>query len=291
MCYKSKSGFWVLFEKYRRWGVQIFLRTQKQFLLDRLKFVCTSDDLAKLEDLLNENDVIESCIGERRNTKWRFYNLTNSRVFAALLKNIPLCCKDAVLPQTLSNNHTVNSLTYGENTRQPYRDCLCLFRTFPHHLHGNQRLEEKTPKIFNLFTSRMDGLTRSQFQRVHMNGIPFVEDLLLRNILLYDIDFVEEKFISKLARRSVRKHENTARLLRYNNHICYVSKNNTIFHNFWCHDCDTFSNRTPNLEWVLPTCSKRVKQVYPRNLYRNRETDKLDSFGIKYKSEQKSSKN
>ena len=36
-------------------------------------------------------------------------------------------------------------------------------------------------------------------------------------------------------------------------------------------------------------CSERVKNVYPRNVYQIRETlfDKLDSFGIKYTSEQK----
>ena len=31
LCSKSESGFWLDFEKYRRWRVQIFLRTRKQY--------------------------------------------------------------------------------------------------------------------------------------------------------------------------------------------------------------------------------------------------------------------
>ena len=43
------------------------------------------------------------------------------------------------------------------------------------------------------------------------------------------------------------------------------------------------------MERHLTTCSERVKNVYPRNVYHIRETlfDKLDSFGIKYTSDQK----
>ena len=135
----------------------------------------------------------------------------------------------------------------------------------------------------------MDGLSADQFQGVHTNGIPTVENLLTLNIVLYDIDIVDGNIIGELARRSVQKYDNTARLLRYNNHICYVNNINAAFQCFCCPDCDTFFKRTFNLERHLTTCSERVKNVHPRNVYQIRETlfDKLDSFGIKYTIEQK----
>ena len=192
-------------------------------------------------------------------------------------------CKNAVLPEPLLKNHTINCLTSEENTRQPYNDNLCLFRALALHLHGTQRLEEETSKLFNLYINYMDGLSPNQFQGVHMNDIPTVEDLLTLIILLYDIDIVDGNIVGELARRSVQECENTVRLLRYNIHICYVSNITAVFQAFCCPNCDTFFTKTFNLERKLTTCSERVKNVYPRNVYQIRETlfDKLDSFGMK----------
>ena len=103
--------------------------------------------------------------------------------------------QDLVLPKHLLKNHTTNSLTYEENTRQPYNDNLCLFRTLALHLHGTQRLEEETSKLFNLFINKMDVLSADQFQGVHMNDIPSVEVLLTLNIVLYDIEIVDGNII------------------------------------------------------------------------------------------------
>ena len=83
------------------------------------------------------------------NTKWSFYKVTNLTVFAALLKDVPMGCKNAVLPELLLKNHTIKCLTFEENTRQPYNNNLCLFRALALHMHGNQRLEEETSKLFN----------------------------------------------------------------------------------------------------------------------------------------------
>ena len=227
------------------------------------------------------------------NTKWRFYKLTKLTVFAALLKDVPMGCKKAVLPKPLLKNCAINCLTYEGNTRQPYNDNWCLFRALALHMHGNQRLEEETSKIFNSFINKMDGLSPNQFKGVHMNDIPIVEDLLTLNILLHDIDIVDGNIIGEIDRRSVQKYDNTVRLLRYNNHICYVSNINAVFQSFRCPKCDTFFNRTFNLERHLTTCNEGVKNIYPRNVYQIRETlfDKLDSFGIKYTSQQKLFKN
>ena len=290
---KIESGFWFHFGKYRGWRFRYFYAHENNTLLDRSKLVWTHDDMSKLKDFLNKTDVIESCSREGMNTKWRFYKLTNLTVIAALLKDVPLGCKDAVLPEPILKNCTINCLPFEENTRQPYSDNLCLFRALALHLHGNHWLEEETSKIINLFINRMDGLSADQFQGVHMNDIPIVQDLLILNILLYDIDIVDGNIIGEPGRRSVQKHEKTVQLLRYKNRICYENNNNAVFQSFCCPNYDTLFNRTFNLERNLTTCSDWVKNVYPRNVYQIRETlfDKLDSFGIRYTSEQKLFKN
>ena len=113
----------------------------------------------------------------------------------------------------------------------------------------------------------MDRLSADRFQGVHKNDIPIVEDVITLNILLYGVDTVDGNIVGELARRSVRKDENTVRLLKHNNHICYVNNINAAFQSFRCPNCDTFFIRTFNLERHLTTCSERVKNVYPRNVY------------------------
>ena len=126
-----------------------------------------------------------------------------------------------------------------------------------------------------------------------MNFFLIVEDLLIFSILLYNIDTVARNIIAELARRSVQKYENTVRLLRYNNHICYVNNINAILQSFCCRNCDNFFNKTFNLERHLTTCSERMKNIYLKNVYQTQETlfEKLDSFGIEYTKEQTLFKN
>ena len=66
-----------------------------------------------------------------------------------------------------------------------------------------------------------------------------------------------------------------------------------VFQSLRCPNCDTFFNRTFNLEQHLTTCSERVENVYPRKVYQTQETlfDKLDSFGIENTNEQTLFKN
>ena len=54
--------------------------------------------------------------------------MTNLTVSAALLKDVPIGGKNAVLPQPPLRKHTINCLTFEKSTRQPYNDNLCLFR-------------------------------------------------------------------------------------------------------------------------------------------------------------------
>ena len=284
---KVNLAFGFILKNIEDGGFRYFYAHENNTLLDRSKLVCTHDDLAKLKDFVNKTDIIESCSRERMNTKCRLYKLTKVTVFAALLKDVPMGCKNAVLPDALLRIGTINCLTFEENTRQPYNDNLCLFRALALHLHGNQRLEEETSKLFILFINKMDGLNPNQFQGVRMDDIPTVEDLLTLNNVLFDVVIVDGNIIGELAGRSVQKYKNTMQLLRCNTHICYVNNINAVFQSFRCPNCETSFNRTCNLERHLTTCSERVKNVCPKNVYQTQATlfDKLDSFVIEYTNE------
>ena len=198
-------------------------------------------------------------------------------------------CKDEVLPESLLKKQTVNCLTFEKNTRKPYNDNLCLFRALALHLHGNERLEEETSKLFNLFLVNRTNPDPSKFQGVCMDDIASVEDIVAINIFIYDIDFIDGAMVGELARRSIKKYEKSVQLIRYNSHICYVDNIHALFKAFRCSTCDTYFHKTGYLERHLVRCSKRVKHIYPKKVYQIRETlfDKLDSFDIQYTDDQK----
>ena len=197
-----------------------FYAHEKNTVMEKLKVVYTPDDIANLKEKLQKLDIIDLRTRERANTKWKFYKRTNVEVFKALLKDIPMGCKDTVLPEPLLRNCNVNCLTFERNTSQTYNDNLCLFRAVALHLFGNERLEEETSKIFKLFSNNCGEGDPSKFQGVHMTDILKVDEMLQLNFFLYDLDFKDGELIGELARRSIRKIEESVKLLRYNNHIC-----------------------------------------------------------------------
>ena len=245
--------------------------------------------MAKLKEILKKTDVIESCTKERSNTKRRFFKLTTFTIFAVLLRDIPMGCKDAILPESLLKNDTVNCLTFEKNTRKPYNDNLCLFRALALHLHGNERLEEETSKLVNLFLLNSTNLDPANLQGFCKDDTPPVEDIVGINNFVYDIDSIDGAMVGELARRSIKKYEKKVQLIRYDSHICYVDSINALFKAFRCPTCDTYFHKTGNLERHLVRCSERVKHMYLKNVYQLRETlfDKLDSFGIEYRDDQK----
>ena len=253
------------------------------------KLVCTPAALTNVEDRMQKMDIVDICTRERTNTKWKFYKLTNLTIFASSVRDVPMGCKDTVLPEPLLTNHNLNCLTFERNTRQPYNDNLCLLRALTLHLHGNEKLEEETSKNFNLFLNNSEERDPSKFQSDPMTDIPKVEDMLQLNIFLYDIDFVDGELIAELAKRSIQKFEESVKLLQSNDHICYVKNINALFKAFRCPPCDTFFSKTGNLERHLVTCSDRVKEIYSKNVFELRKTlfEKLDAINIPYRNEQK----
>ena len=86
--------------------------------IDMSKLVCTPDDITNLKEKLQKMDVVDRCTRERANTKWKFYKLTNLTVFAAQLKDIPMGCKDSVLPEPLLKNQNVNFQTFEKKYKK-----------------------------------------------------------------------------------------------------------------------------------------------------------------------------
>ena len=114
--------------------------------MEMSKLVCTPTYMANLKNRMQEMDIVDICTQERAN-----YELRNLTIFASLHKDLPMGCKDTVLPEQLLKNHNVDCLTFERKTRQPYNDNICLSRALALNLHGNEKPEEKNFEPFQPF--------------------------------------------------------------------------------------------------------------------------------------------
>ena len=119
---------------------------------------------------------------------------------------------------------------------------------------------------------------------VSLDQIPIIENLVEKHIFIYDFAIEDGEIVGELIRRSIERFEENIKLLRYNNHICYVNDINKFFKKFRCPSCDVFSNHPGHFNRHLRTCEERRKNVYPRGVYSLKETlfQKLDNFSIFY---------
>ena len=142
--------------------------------------------------------------------------------------------------------------------------------------------------MFQPFLNNCGKADPPKIQGNHMTDIPKMEEMLQLNIFLYEIEFVDVELIGELAQRSIQKFEMSVKLLRYNNHVCYISGVNSFFKSFRCSTSDTIFSKTGNLERHLVKCSERVERIYPKNVYQLRETlfQKLVFFNIPHTEDQ-----
>ena len=107
-------------------------------------------------------------------------------------------CPDSVIPEPLVRNNHVNCLISDQNIKQPYNDNLCLFQALAIHLHGNTSLETSGSMIFNAFREKL-GCDPKQFREVPMDKLPIVEDVVGKNIFIYDIDIEDGDFVGEVS--------------------------------------------------------------------------------------------
>ena len=104
-----------------------FYAHENNTIMERTKLVCTPADMTNLKNRMQKMDFVDISTRERANTKWKIHKLSLLTIFASLLKNLPMVCKDTVLPQPHLRNCNVNCLNFQRNTRQPYNQRQSLF--------------------------------------------------------------------------------------------------------------------------------------------------------------------
>ena len=61
--------------------------------------------MSSLKDRMQKMDNVDICAREGASTEWNFYKLTNLTIFASVLKDVTVGCKDTFLPEPLLKNN------------------------------------------------------------------------------------------------------------------------------------------------------------------------------------------
>ena len=156
-------------------------------MLEKYKLLIKGNHLKHSKAKIASKNVITACPRGMVNTKWQFWKLTNVTVFAILLKNIPMGCRNALLPDHLLKERFNNCLTCNQKPC----DILTFFKSLAIQLHRDKRSEERTCNVFKLYVKEKGKVESATFQGACLNDIQAAGETLGINISLYDVDTVD----------------------------------------------------------------------------------------------------
>ena len=117
-------------------------------------------------------------------------------MFATLLKEDPLGCEDARLPEPIKKNHSISNLR--RDCKKLYNGGLCVFfisrsAKFTDLIYLKKKVQNNC--LFSFWTKT--GEQMQQIRSACVNCKATVENLFQQNIFLYDFDVVDEAMIGK----------------------------------------------------------------------------------------------
>ena len=150
--------------------------------------LCTKVDLITIQGKVEELDIVEQSMYPR--APEHKMEITSVAIFAALLKNIPMGCPDSVLPKPPLKNNSVNCVLSNKD-KEPYKDHLCPFSALARYMNGHKDLDSHTSRYFTEFISK-SGYDPKNFCGDSVEDLPAVEEIVQRNIFIYDFDTMKE---------------------------------------------------------------------------------------------------
>ena len=162
---------------------RFFYAHENSLLLERSLLIANKEDMTEFQPRLDDLKNMELSTRKRSSTQWKLLFTTNVTIFASLLKIVPVCCKDILLPPNLVKRSDVNCLTYKSNKKR-YNDNLCLLRAVSMHETGHERVEEETKKLFNAYLAANTPLSVQNFRGVGLEDLHIVERLVEVNNLV-----------------------------------------------------------------------------------------------------------
>ena len=132
----------------------------------------------------------------------------------------------------------------------------------------------------------LDTLQNSSYDPKNFCGasvvdLPDVDESVQRNLYIR-FRYPRRRLCRRTSSTNLGRFDKTVKLLRFNNHILHTNDIDSFFKCFRCPRCDTFFKRSEFPNKHLLRYKDRVKQIYPKNVYKFRETlfEKLEGLNF-----------
>ena len=198
--------------------------------------VANEEDLDKLKNKTEQEDLFNQCVSHRPNSKWKIFRSTNLIVFVFHLTDVPLGGQNGLLPQVLLRHPLVKTFL-SDSDKKPYHDNLFIpcsgFRKI-----CSDGLAVSTKNVVSEFLSKT-GKDSKNFTGVLPSEI-HVEQIVQMNLQVYSTCFDEKQNLIELSHQSANLFSDTISLLQYDNHICWTKNIDKFLKKYRCRNCDKF---------------------------------------------------
>ena len=118
----------------------------------------------------------------------------------------------------------------------------CLFLELAMYMNGHNDLNSHTSRYLTGFVLK-SGHDPKSVRGISEKNWPVVEEIVQRNIFIYNFKVQEEEYVGELARKIIGRLDETVKLMRFHHHIIHTIDVESFFKCFRCPSCDTFSAR------------------------------------------------
>ena len=203
-------------------------------LMDRPFAISSRRDIDRLLELLQDIDILENMVRQRKNTKWVFHQVANV-VYYVNKTNYVLGSVEAVLlPEYILNNRAIVPLVFDDH--------LCLFRCLGMHRGHNKWGLGRVAKQYLTKWTNYKKLKEKDFKGVSLKDLRSFEKCFSVNVNVYSLNM---HGIATLKYDSPGRYSSTLSCNLFGNHLSFIKNFKKYASKYQCEKC---SKHFPSLQ-------------------------------------------
>jgi len=262
---------------------RLFKAHSNDSVLEMPFLISKKEDLKKLEETLNNIEVLQHILSQRPNTKFVVVLLTNV-VYTIFSIRAYTMGNAALLPNYLKYKKSIRSLE-RDNRGKLIKDKLCFFRCLAFHTHPflyrkkRDEFERQVALFYTEYRSYTDNTSNTNFEGVTMKDLPSLENCFKININIFKL--YKDSSCSAVY-KSLSLFENTMNLNQYGNHLSYIADIHSYSQKFQCSYCSKLFRRKDALKRHENSCETKRRLRFVGFFFKPKLTifEELEDYGI-----------